>query len=148
MKLDIDLRFVRDNSRVDPKNSYIHIRSDAGVFLTGRVSGDADQLTGLSATMTARPIMPDGSVGAAAIVKVSSSTDEINITTNNAITRTVDVILEEGDTSGWDAGQRFVFDVEFKNTATPPLTQTVKGQFSLSEDYTINSPSPSPTPTP
>lgn len=144
--LDIELKYARSGQNVREDFTYTHTRSDAGKFLVGRVAGEA--LTGLSATFTARMIMPNGSVGPAVIVKESSSAGEIDIVSANVAVSTFSVNLVPADTSAFQPGQAFVFDVEFKTTTTPAIVQTLKGRFALAEDYTLNNPSPSPSPSP
>ena len=144
--LDIKASYVRTGEPFGPETSYRMIRSDAGEFLKGRVA--SENLTGLSATFTARMVMPDGSTGPAVITKLSSAIDEIAITENNVAVNTLTVFLKSSDTSGFEPGQRFRCDLEVRTSTTPPTVYTLKSSFSIEEDYTLNSVSPSPSPAP
>lgn len=143
--IDAKLYYERFNQLVAPDNQPVFPRSDT-IILSGRVTGN--DLSGLSATFTARMILEDGSVGPIVITKSSASSGSgsgsgggsggIIITDVNPATRLIKVYIQSADTAGFEPGQIFVFDVEFRTTGTPPLTYTIKGKFAIEEDYTLN----------
>jgi len=133
--IDASLFYERNGKQVNFNHTPIFPRSDT-IILIGKITGD--DLTGLSASLTGRMMMPDGSVGPAVITKTSTLDGGITLTEVNPAVNSVKAFIESADTSGFEPGQSFVFDVEFKTTTTPPLVYTIKGQFRIEEDYTLN----------
>lgn len=136
--MEIDLRFERTGDKVE--NSLVKvpnfIRSDT-IDIQGKVYGKL--LTGLTATLTARMLMPDGSTGPILFEKTSSGVGAaITLTAVNTSVSTVAISIPTADTSALDVGQKVVFDIEFTTTTTPPVVRTVKGAFVIEEDYTLN----------
>ena len=133
--IDASLFYERNGKPVNFNYAPVFPRSDT-IILVGKITGDS--LTGLSASLTGRMIMPDGSVGPAVIAKTSGAAGGITLTQINPAVSSVKAFIESADTSGFEPGQHFVFDIEFKTTTTPPLVYTIKGQFLIEEDYTLN----------
>lgn len=133
--LSIELIYELTGQRVDSaETAPTFIRGDS-ILLKGKVFGAS--LTGLAAKLTAKMILPDGTLGPTVISKSSgATTPTITITSVNTSVSTVDIVLTSADTAAFEPGQRFVFDVEF-TTTTPVLTRSVKGSFSIEEDYTV-----------
>ena len=133
--IDASLYYERNGKPVNFDHAPVFPRSDT-IILVGKITGN--NLTGLSASLTGRMVMPDGSVGPAVITKTSGVGGGITLTEVNPAVTSVKAFIESTDTSGFEPGQHFVFDIEFKTTTTPPLVYTIKGQFLIEEDYTLN----------
>lgn len=147
--LNFDLYYQNTGTKITPEmEAPKFIRGDS-IAIAGRVYGKA--LTGLSAKLTARMVLPDGSTGPGVITKTSAADGGIVLTEVNDSVSSVLIDIGAGDTSAFDDGQRFVFDVEFSTTTTPPVRRSLKSKFVIEEDYTLSpapTPTPSPTPTP
>ena len=133
--IDAKLYYERTGRPVNFEDQPVFPRSDT-IILVGKVTGD--DLTGLSGKLTGRMVLEDGSTGPAVITKTSGADGGIVIAEVNPTVNSVKAYIESSDTSGFEPGQVFVFDVEFTTTTTPPLVHTIKGRFAIEEDYTLN----------
>lgn len=110
------------------------IRSDTRT-IQAECYGDA--ITDLVIVATVQKILPDGSK--ATVYTKSSATvgDGIVITEVSAdrYSKALVPIIDKTDTSGFEPGDIFVFDVEFTTTTE---RSTILGNFSLIEDRTVN----------
>ncbi|MEW5857385.1 MAG: hypothetical protein AB1861_08390 [Cyanobacteriota bacterium] len=133
--LSFDLYYQNTGTKITPEmETPKFIRGDS-ISIVGRVYGK--DLTGLSAKLTARMVLPDGSTGPAVITKTSAASGGITLTTVNPSISGVQITLSPEDTSAFDDGQKFVFDIEFSTTTTPPVRRSVKSRFVIEEDYTL-----------
>lgn len=133
--LSIDLRYELTGKPINSRaEDPTFIRGDS-ILIKGKVFGAT--LTGITATLTGKMILPDGSVGPVVFTKSSAGTGAaITLTTVNPSISLVDIALLPEDTEAFEPGQRFVFDVEVKTT-TPAITRSIKGGFGIEEDYTV-----------
>lgn len=136
-KMTIDLRWEMDGSQLRFDRPKEVIRSD-DILIQGNVYGV--DLTGLTATLTARQILPDGTISAPAFTVESGVGGGITLTAigTGASLYKVEAMIAGSNTSAFEPGTRFVFDIEFNTTTTPPIRRTVRGAFSLLQDFTVN----------
>ena len=112
----------------DPAAEFV--RSDT-IRLYVKVTGE--DVTGLTAASTFKTLVPD------AIIATKSVGGGITVTAVNDNVAEVRVVLDPGDTSSLDAGDKVVFDVELVAPNTPggSMQLTKLGSFTLVEDYTL-----------
>lgn len=110
------------------------IRSDTRTILA-ECYGDA--ITDLVIVVTVQKVLPDGSKMDVYTKSSATLGDGIVITevSPDKYSKAVIPVIDKDDTSGFDAGDVFFFDVEF-TTATE--RSTVLGNFTLIEDRTLN----------
>lgn len=121
----------------DPNETPVFIRDDT-IIIAGNAYGSAiaNVMTGetptsnLTAQLTGKMILPDGTVGATVFE------EQATVTPINVAVSQVRIELN-GATKGFMPGQRFVFDVEFNTTGASVIKRSLKGKFSIEEDYTI-----------
>lgn len=135
--LVIELTYERTGQSVSQREKDpSFIRGDT-IDIVGKIYGKA--LTGLTATLTGRLILPDGTVGPAVFTKTSGGEGAaIVLTVVNDSVSTVRATISSDDTKALEPGNVVVFDVEFETTTTPPITRSIKGRFAIEEDYTLN----------
>lgn len=110
------------------------IRSDTRTIIA-ECYGDA--ITDLVVTSTVQKVLPDGTKATVYSKTSTGLTDGIVITeiSPDTYSKVVVPIIDKTDTSGFEAGDVFVFDVEFTTTTE---RATILGNFTLVEDRTLN----------
>jgi len=135
--MSITLEYEKNRMAVQKSfaNPPTFFRSDT-IDILGQVYGQ--DLTGLSAKLTGKIILPDGTPGPNVITKTSAASGGITLTSVNAAVSRVRISIGTDDTKGFQPGDKIIFDVEFITTTTPPIVRTIVGAFILAEDYTLN----------
>lgn len=137
-----DLRYEKGNVKFDSPEKLVFVRSDS-VVLLGTVVG---QLSDLSVKASVCKILPNGQISAPIYSRTVGSGITINAL-NSSERKVTIVLIEPGENAADDPGQKYVADVEFTydqdftvgttvGTATP-MRRTLKGGFSIEEDYTV-----------
>lgn len=141
-ELYIDLRYEKGGGKFDAKEPPVFVRSDS-VVLLGILAG---QMSGLSIKASVCKILPNGAVSTPIYSRAIGS--GIVISTLNASEKRVAIsLIQVGENAADEPGQKYVADVEISygqdftvgttvGTATP-MRRTIKGGFSIEEDYTI-----------
>lgn len=144
MALDfyVDLKYERTKRRFDELNYRpVFVRADT-IVVSGLVIGD---LTGLTVRASVCKVLPNGSIGAPSYSRtVGSGIIVSNINQNEKYVAVT--LLEAGDNSNDEPGQAYVADIEFSYDADytigttvgdpVPMRHTIKGGFSIEQDYT------------
>lgn len=137
-ELVADLLYENTGKAINaPNENPVFIRDDT-IIIVGNAYGSAianvmtptPPTTNLTAVLTGKMILPDGTVGATVF------TANATVAPINAAVCNIRIELD-GATKGFQPGQRFVFDVEMNTTGTKAIKRSVKGKFSIEEDYTI-----------
>jgi hypothetical protein len=137
-----DLRYENGNVKFDSLEKLVFVRSDS-VVLLGTVVG---QLSTLSVKASVCKILPNGKISAPIYSRTVGSGITINVLNSSERKITI-VLIGNGENAADDPGQKYVADVEFTydqdftvgttvGTATP-MRRTLKGEFSIEEDYTV-----------
>lgn len=110
------------------------IRSDTRT-IEAECYGDA--ITDLVVVCTVQKVLPDGTKATVYTKSSASVGDGIVITeiSPDTYSKAIVPIIDKDDTSGFEPGDVFVFDVEFTTTTE---RATILGNFSLVEDRTLN----------
>lgn len=110
------------------------IRSDTRT-IEAECYGDA--ITDLVVVCTVQKVLPDGTKATVYTKSSASVGDGIVITeiSPDTYSKAIVPIIDKDDTSGFEPGDIFVFDVEFTTTTE---RATILGNFSLVEDRTLN----------
>lgn len=110
------------------------IRSDTRT-IEAECYGDA--ITGLVIVATVQKVLPDGTKATVYTKSSAVVGDGIVITeiSPDKYSKATVPIIDKSDTSGFEAGDIFVFDVEFTTTTE---RSTILGNFTLIEDRTLN----------
>lgn len=110
------------------------IRSDTRT-IEAECYGDA--ITDLVVVCTVQQVLPDGTKATVYTKSSASVGDGIVITeiSPDTYSKAIVPIIDKDDTSGFEPGDIFVFDVEFTTTTE---RATILGNFSLVEDRTLN----------
>lgn len=119
------------------------VRSDT-VVVIGNVS--ARDLTNFDVTATVCKVLPDGSSGACLTKIVGDGIQLFTVSTNER--RIVITLFPSAGNALDEPGQRYVFDIELVRDKefgvgttvgdAIEMRQTIKGQFVITEDYTLN----------
>lgn len=143
--LYLDFKYEATGQNVSQNINPVFPRQDT-VLVVGTISGN---VTLTSITTTLKMILPNGLTGATVATRTSTgaSTTGIDIININAQVKKVYLqIAMPVDTQSYDPGQQFVFDIQVEasstftigtsTTSAIQLVESVKGMFTISEDYT------------
>ena len=119
---------------VETKEPMKIIRSDTRTILA-ECYGDA--ITDLVVVSTVQKVLPDGTKATIYSKSSASVGDGVVVTeiSPDTYSKVTVPIIDKADTGGFEAGDIFVFDVEFTTTAE---RATILGNFTLVEDRTLN----------
>jgi hypothetical protein len=141
--LYIDMRYESNNMKFDGAEQPVFVRSDS-VVVVGPIAGA--NLTGLTVKASVCKVLPDGSISPPIYSRTVGSGITLS-TLNSSEKKAAIVLIQPGENAADDPGQKYVADVEFTyaqdftvgttvGTATP-MRRTLKGGFSIEEDYTV-----------
>lgn len=129
--------------KFDGTDQPVFVRSDS-VVVTGPIAGT--NLTGLTVKASICKVLPDGSNSPPIYARAVGS--GITLSTLNASEKKAAIVLiQSGENAADEPGQKYVADIEFTynqdftvgtTVGTPtPMRKTIKGGFSIEEDYTV-----------
>lgn len=141
--LYIDMRYESNGMKFDGTDRPVFVRSDS-VVVVGSIASAT--LTGLTVKASVCKVLPNGSNSPPIYSRTVGS--GITLSTLNASEKKAAIVLiQSGDNAADDPGQKYVADIEFSydqdfsvgttvGTAIP-MRKTIKGGFSIEEDYTV-----------
>lgn len=141
--LYIDMRYESNDMRFDGTDQPVFVRSDS-IVVVGSIAGQ--NLTGLTVKASVCKVLPDGSNSPPIYSRAVGSGITVN-TLNSSEKKAAIVLIQPGENAADKSGQKYVADIEFSypqdftvgttvGTATP-MRKTIKGAFSIEEDYTV-----------
>lgn len=141
--LYIDMRYESNNMKFDGTDRPVFVRSDT-VVVVGPIAGA--NLTGLTVEASVCKVLPNGSISSPIYSRTVGN--GITISTLNASEKKAAIVLiQSGDNAADEPGQKYVADIQFSYNqdfaagttvgTTTSMTKTIKGGFSIEEDYTV-----------
>jgi hypothetical protein len=141
--LYIDMRYESNNMKFDGTERPVFVRSDT-IVVVGPIAGA--NLTGLTVKASVCKVLPDGSNSPPIYSRTVGN--GVTLSSLNASEKKAAIVLiQSGDNAADEPGQKYVADIEFSydqdftvgttvGTAIS-MTKTIKGGFSIEEDYTV-----------